>query len=71
MKVDNPTPEVIELAREQQRLQHALQTGIAMKMSMMLTRETQEKHLRVGVDTCLCSHAGLCALLIERGSNCL
>ena len=48
------------------RAVHAMQSGVAMMMSLD-PKATQPKHLRVGVNSSMVDHAGLVALLIEKG----
>ena len=45
---------------------HAMQSGVASKMEYD-DRETQPKHLRVGVNSALVSNGALVALLIDKG----
>lgn len=45
---------------------HAMQSGVAMEMSAG-SKDTEPKHLRVGVNSALVNDEGLAALLIEKG----
>ncbi len=45
---------------------HAMQSGVAMKMNID-PKETEPKHLRVGVNSAMCDQAALARLLIEKG----
>ena len=58
-----------EAVNDQERYEaavHAMQTGVGVKMASN-TKETQPKHLRVGVNAAMCDHTALVQLLIERG----
>jgi hypothetical protein len=46
--------------------QHAMQSGVAMKMQIE-PGETTPKHLRVGVNAAMVGNAALVALLIDKG----
>ena len=46
--------------------QHSMQTGVAAKMAVS-EKETQPKHLRVGVNMAMVEHSALVELLIEKG----
>lgn len=48
------------------RAAHAMQSGVAMMMNVD-KKATQGKSLRVGVNSSMVDHAGLVALLIEKG----
>ena len=45
---------------------HAMQTGVAMEMQLS-TRNTEPKHLRVGINSALVDSAALAELLIRKG----
>lgn len=45
---------------------HAMQTGVALEMAAGV-RDTEPKHLRVGINSAMCDHAALVRLLIEKG----
>jgi hypothetical protein len=45
---------------------HAMQTGVALEMAAG-SRDTESKHLRVGVNSALCDVTALARLLIEKG----
>lgn len=53
-------------AQQYRALQHAMQSGVAMMMNKE-PKETEPKHLRVGVNTALSDHASLARLLISKG----
>lgn len=55
-----------ELAERYEKALHAMQTGVAFIMNYD-TKETEPKHLRVGINASMCDHAGLVELLIEKG----
>lgn len=55
-----------EDAQRQMAAAHAMQSGVALEMNWN-PAPTDPKHLRVGVNTALCDHAGLVRLLIEKG----
>jgi hypothetical protein len=51
---------------------HAMQTGVAVAMTRPSTqpsgsKETDPKHLRVGVNMALCNVAGVAAILMSKG----
>jgi sirohydrochlorin ferrochelatase len=46
---------------------HAMQSVVAAVMGMGDLEETTPKHLRVGVNSALCSHAALVRLLTAKG----
>lgn len=48
------------------RAAQAMQSGVAMMMNIA-PKQTQAKHLRVGVNSSMVDHAGLVSLLIEKG----
>jgi len=52
--------------KEYEKLCHAMQTGVAMKMHYDPT-DASPKHLRVGVNSALCDSAALARLLISKG----
>ncbi|MBA7468385.1 hypothetical protein ES707_03633 [subsurface metagenome] len=54
------------LAERYQKALHAMQTGVAFMMNYK-TKETEPKHLRVGVNASMCDQAGLVEMLIEKG----
>lgn len=43
---------------------HTMQTGVAFSMP---SKETEPKHLRVGINAAMSDHGGLVALLIAKG----
>lgn len=45
---------------------HAMQSGVAMKMHFD-PKETEPKHLRVGVNAAMSEHSALAKLLIDKG----
>src|SRR3954471_24629724 len=49
------------------RAMHALQAGVRMEMELGLSRDTEPKHLRVGVNSALVDHGALVALLVQKG----
>lgn len=49
-----------------EKLLHAMQSGVAMMMNYN-PKETEPKHLRVGINAALCDHAALVNLLINKG----
>lgn len=62
------------MTKEDQRevyaaLCHAMQSGVAAKMGIPTneSRETDPKHLRVGVNSAMCDMSGLVRLLIRKG----
>lgn len=55
-----------EFIREEQRLGHAIQSGVAMEMELG-SKDTEPKHLRVGVNLAMAQHSALTKLLIEKG----
>lgn len=57
-----------EFGEKYTRLAHAVQTGIAQMMGAdgADCKETQPKHLRVGINMSMCEHAALAKLLIEK-----
>lgn len=57
---------ITELQAEYQSLQHAMQSGIAMKMNYD-RRDLEEKHLRVGVNSALIETGAIATLLLEKG----
>lgn len=46
---------------------HAMQSGVAAKIAMHLGRESEPKHLRVGVNSALVDTGTLARLLIRKG----
>lgn len=54
-----------ELKREYLELCHALQSGVAFKMTLD-NSETRPKHLRVGVNSALVSNSALMRLLLKK-----
>ena len=59
-----------ELIREREReylsLAHAMQSGVAIEMSIR-AQPTEPKHLRVGINTAMSDHGALVKLLVEKG----
>lgn len=45
---------------------HAMQSGVALEMRH-LTKDTEPKHLRVGINSAFCDHAVLVKLLMDKG----
>lgn len=45
---------------------HAMQSGISFEMARGV-KDTEPKHLRVGVHAAMCDHAALVRLLMEKG----
>lgn len=56
---------ISELAAEYQQLAHAMQSGVAAEMHF--TKQTEPKHLRVGVNSALVDASSLARLLISKG----
>lgn len=57
-----------EREREIQRLQHAMQAGVATEMNISSrSSATQPKHLRVGINTAMVDHGALVLLLVQKG----
>lgn len=56
---------VAQLQAEYRRLLHAMQTGVAYAETTV--HDSTPKHLRVGVNAAMCSHAALAHVLIEKG----
>ena len=51
-----------------ERAAHAMQSGVAIEMSHLGTsKETEAKHLRVGVNSAMVDSAALAGLLISKG----
>lgn len=48
-------------------LLHAMQSGVQMMRTKGFLRETEPKHLRVGVNTAKCDHGALIKLLVAKG----
>ena len=47
---------------------HAMQSGVAAMMGRKEgSKETDPKHLRVGINSAMCEHAALVSILIEKG----
>ena len=46
---------------------HAMQSGVAFEMSAGVSKETEPKHLRVGVNSAMVDSAALAGLLIAKG----
>ncbi len=46
---------------------HGMQAGVATMAGMGDGSETSPKHLRVGVNSAMCDHAGLVRLLMAKG----
>src|SRR6266849_2534064 len=45
---------------------HAVQSGVAMEMERG-SKDTEPKHLRVGINGALCDHGALVKLLVDKG----
>lgn len=58
--------ELDQLKEKYTRLLHAMQTGVAYTMEFD-PGETAPKHLRVGVNSALCSTSAVVTLLVEKG----
>ena len=58
--------ELKRLADELEVLQHAMQTGVGMKMAYS-GRETTPKYLRVGINADMVFHGALVKLLVDKG----
>lgn len=54
-------------AERYERAAHAMQSGVAREIGSGVSRETEPKHLRVGVNSALVDSAALAKLLIARG----
>lgn len=54
-----------ELAEEYTQLAHAMQSGVAAEMHF--TKQTDPKHLRVGVNMAMVDSSALAGLLIRKG----
>lgn len=50
-----------------QRAMHAVQTGVALEMSMGLSNAHEPKHLRVGVNSAMIEHGALVHFLVRKG----
>lgn len=61
-----PNEELVEAQKRYFKLMHAMQSGVAMRMQVD-PKETDPKHLRVGVNSALISNGALTQLLIEKG----
>jgi hypothetical protein len=61
-----PGMSVEEFQAEHARLQHAVQSGIAIELERGSQCATP-KHLRVGLCTALADHGSLCRLLVSKG----
>lgn len=61
-----PSPELEELRRRYFAAAHAMQSGVAFMMSYD-RKQTDPKHLRVGINGALCDQGGLVTLLIRKG----
>jgi len=46
---------------------HAMQSGVATEIGAGVSRETEPKHLRVGINSAMVEHAALAKLLMKRG----
>ena len=55
-----------ELRARYDRAMHRMQTGVAYKMEKS-PKETEPKHLRVGINSAMDDHAALAAILIRKG----
>jgi hypothetical protein len=55
-----------ELKARYESLLHAMQSGVAFKQQRA-PGETENKHLRVGVNAAMSDHGALVSLLIEKG----
>lgn len=61
MEID---PKLIE---ENRRLLHAVQSGVKAKMEAGISRETEPKHLRVGINNALLETSALTKIMIDKG----
>lgn len=50
-----------------QRAMHAVQTGVALEMSMGLSNAHEPKHLRVGINSAMVEHGALVHFLVRKG----
>lgn len=57
---------VEEKRKRYQELLHAMQTGVQTKMNYE-DKDTQPKHLRVGINAAMSDHAALVYLLVRKG----
>lgn len=46
---------------------HAMQTAVALKMERGIGKETEPKHLRVGINSAMSNAGGLVTLLMDKG----
>jgi hypothetical protein len=46
---------------------HAMQTAVALKMERQIGKETEPKHLRVGINSAMVGQSGLVTLLLDKG----
>ena len=60
------TDELTKLQMKYARLMHAMQTGIAVLMNYN-PKETEPKHLRVGVNSALLDSSAVVKLLVSKG----
>lgn len=56
-----------QLAEENFALLHAVQSGIMQKMEAGISKETEPKHLRVGVNNALIETSALLTVLVNKG----
>lgn len=55
-----------ELMNENLRLMHAMQSGVAMEMNI-ISKSTEPKHLRVGINNALCEASAIGKILVDKG----
>jgi len=60
------TTRLEKLRQQYFELAHALQSGVAFKIDFD-AKDTEPKHLRVGLNMVMCSHTALVKLLISKG----
>ncbi len=66
METPSTDPEVLALWERYRALGHALQSGVAFTMPIA-PKETEPKHLRVGINIALSDGSALVRLLIAKG----
>lgn len=58
---------IAQLTDEYQKLAHAMQSGVATEMHLPYTKQTEPKHLRVGVNSAFVDISALAGLLMRKG----
>jgi hypothetical protein len=58
---------IAQLTEEYKQLAHAMQSGVATEMHLPYTKQTDPKHLRVGVNSAMVDAGALAGLLIRKG----